>query len=140
MTKSVQIDGILPASSSKFCTRQLVIKNQSGDLTQSETAKYFPLFLIGSSPTTYTGCNQNGEQRAGNEHGKRENGKEMETKQGIGNKVTDRARVQVTYYSHFFIFPSFLVLVSRSPLAVLVTPIIKPLLLCHSACQWLLSL
>ena len=70
----------------------------------------------------------------GNEHGKRENGNKMETKQRIGNKVTDRARVQVKYCSHFFIFP-FLVLVSRSPLAVLVTPTLKPLLLCHNACQ-----
>ena len=39
-----------------FCQRQLVIKNHPGDLTQSETAKYFPLFLIGLCPTTYTGC------------------------------------------------------------------------------------
>lgn len=29
----------------------------------------------------------------------------METKQRIGNEVTDRAGVQVTFSSHFFIFP-----------------------------------
>ena len=44
------VDEILLASSPKFGQRQLEIKNQPGDLTQTETAKYFSLILICSNP------------------------------------------------------------------------------------------
>jgi len=55
---------------------------------------------------------RNKERGAGNKHREREKWK-MGTKLRIGNKVCDRARVQVRFCSHFH-FP-FSVLVPRSP-------------------------